>query len=476
MKSYFEMNKTTKQISRKSIFLIAICAVVANFSSPFALAAKQSDFPKDIPGLVVPTTPSVEEGLQMRIDKRTLTVMPGRCWVNDKQVVVAEPVKIEIPQGEMLKVADEPLKFIVPEKKEEATTATLLECRASKDDQAVLSDVLLPPSLHVKAKPGAGPEYKLGVDYILNPRYGIISLTKNSAIRPDQAVYADYQVWLRQIDVVAVCEDGTVKLISGVASKSASEPPKCDPDCLPLANIYCSPFNKPIVSKDILPINAKHEAVYLQPQRKRNRDALSNTLAKLKSGAPISVVFWGDSITAGADATDPEHRFAQRVVDGLKQKFPKAQIRVHNAGIGGSDTRTRLPHFQKEVLAYNPDLIIVEFINDIRLPLNIVKTNFEGILEQVQSLGIELIVVAPHFPEPSIVHAKSWDSFSSNPYILFLRKFSRDSKVAFADVSARWEHLDRMGLRPDMVLVDNIIHPNNLGHQVYADEILKCFY
>jgi lysophospholipase L1-like esterase len=460
-----------------SIFLSAMVAVLFNsLVSPLAFAAKQSDFSANLPALVHPTTPSVEEGLAMRVDKRTLTVMPGRCWVNDKKVVVPEIVKIEIPQGEMLKVVDEPLKFVPPEKKEDFAMATLLECRASKDDQAVLSDALLPPSLHLKAKPGAGPDYKPGVDYLVNPRYGIITLTKNSAIKPDQQVYADYQVWLRQIDIVAVCQDGTVKLISGLPSKSACEPPACLPDCLPLANIYCSPFNKPILSKDILPINAKHEAVYLQPQRKRNTLALSGTLAKLKAGLPVSIVFWGDSITAGADATDSEHRFAQRVIEGLKQKFPKAQIRVHNAGIGGSDTRTRLPHFQKEVLAYNPDLIIVEFINDIRLPLNIVKTNFEGILEQVQSLGIELIVIAPHFPEPSIVHAKSWDSFSSNPYILFLRKFSRESNVAFADVSARWEHLDRMGLRPDMVLVDNIIHPNNLGHQVYADEILKCFY
>jgi hypothetical protein len=52
---------------------------------------------------------------------------------------------------------------------------------------------------------------------------------------------------------------------------------------------------------------------------------------------------------------------------------------------------------------------------------------------------------------------------------------SNNDYVALADVFERWTHLNKEGFHPDWLYVNGLNHPNNRGHAIYAEELLRCF-
>ena len=102
----------------------------------------------------------------------------------------------------------------------------------------------------------------------------------------------------------------------------------------------------------------------------------------------------------------------------------------------------------------------------------LVKNNLALDLKQA---GAEVVLCTPHLPAPQLMAAASWQAVAAKPYIKFVRQTAASAQVALADVAARWNSLRREGLNPDFMLVDEVIHPNDRGHAIYAEELLKCF-
>ena len=92
------------------------------------------------------------------------------------------------------------------------------------------------------------------------------------------------------------------------------------------------------------------------------RDGLPNVAAKLKAGAAVNVVFLGGSITVGAESPKGYVTF---VADWLKARYPKARVKVVNAGISGTGSDFGDRRYDRDVLSKNPDLVLIEFcVND----------------------------------------------------------------------------------------------------------------
>jgi len=67
-------------------------------------------------------------------------------------------------------------------------------------------------------------------------------------------------------------------------------------------------------------------------------DLLKNTAEKLRAGKPVKVVAFGDSITAGGEASSVELQYPFRYVESLKKRFPDAKITLENTATGGDNT------------------------------------------------------------------------------------------------------------------------------------------
>lgn len=426
--------------------------------------------------LVKLSCPKIENGLDLYIKGRHVTLAPGVCWIEDKKIEVLDNSSVEISPSKRELIVDEPVVLSDEKLQGQLSKTILKQCRACLSDPVAIDGVLVAGSLMVRSSRAKDAVvYKQGIDYLLDERWGAIGRAATGAIKKGQTVYVSYQIWLGRLDTLILDGQARLKIIEGNPSRTAPITPCVPQLSLPLANIYIAPGVQEIVSSAILPIAGLEEPSCPLKQTALNRQALAKTISKLQSRVPTRIVFWGDSITGGADASSISSGFPPVFISKLKARFPNSCPEVINLGVGGTNTKTRLPGFESDVLALKPDVVIVEFVNDLRLPIAELEENYRKLISLAKKAGVEVILVAPHFPNPTLLGVKNWDSVRQMPYMTMLKRMATESSVAFADVAFRWQHLDRQGLRPDLMLVDRMIHPNDVGHEIYAEELMKCF-
>jgi lysophospholipase L1-like esterase len=87
---------------------------------------------------------------------------------------------------------------------------------------------------------------------------------------------------------------------------------------------------------------------------------------KAERGEAVTVVFLGGSLTWGANASDPNLTSWRGLMgEYLQARYPRAQIRVYDAAIGGTGSTLAIYRLDRDVLARRPDLVFLEFtIND----------------------------------------------------------------------------------------------------------------
>ena len=93
---------------------------------------------------------------------------------------------------------------------------------------------------------------------------------------------------------------------------------------------------------------------------------LASVMARAASGEDITIAYIGGSITNGDSANPKETKcYAYLTTEWWKATFPGANINYVNAGIGATDSYIGVHRAKRDVLAYKPDLVIVEFsVND----------------------------------------------------------------------------------------------------------------
>ena len=321
-----------------------------------------------------------------------------------------------------------------------------------------------------------------GADYIVNGIYGTLSLGSNSTVDADQTVLVSYEVGLRRLDSVIRQADGLLTLRQGEAHLTAPEPPTLRPGETLVGNYFLDYFSRPEEAAWFPASAAPTEAATATASR-----GLERTLEKLRTGQPVKIVCWGDSITAGGDASAPDRRYPAIFAELLRQRFPSAKIEVRTVAVGGSQSRQWLhpdqyPHptvpkscrFER-VVADRPDLITVEFINDAWMSPTAVDAAYTDIQSRIAAEGAEMVLITPSFPFPEMMGTPDLRTSDRRPYVSALKRFALSRHLALADVSARWEHLWREGVPYVTLLKNGINHRDDRGHRIYAEELLKCF-
>lgn len=116
------------------------------------------------------------------------------------------------------------------------------------------------------------------------------------------------------------------------------------------------------------------ESVYTQEMVERSLYQVGNTqrlhkaIDKARAGEKVSIVYLGGSITEGALAKPQQTNcYAYRSAQLFAEKFmaDPAQLDYHNAGISGTPSLLGITRCEQDVLAYQPDIVFVEFaVND----------------------------------------------------------------------------------------------------------------
>lgn len=100
-------------------------------------------------------------------------------------------------------------------------------------------------------------------------------------------------------------------------------------------------------------------------------DILSGTVTRLREGKPMRIVYYGDSIMAGYDASslwDMEPimpQLSDLVTMRLKSAWNHEHIEGINTAVGGTDSIWGLGEIRERVCAHRPDLVVIGFgMND----------------------------------------------------------------------------------------------------------------
>ncbi|HZZ45208.1 MAG TPA: SGNH/GDSL hydrolase family protein [Tepidisphaeraceae bacterium] len=193
----------------------------------------------------------------------------------------------------------------------------------------------------------------------------------------------------------------------------------------------------------------------------------------LHSGEPLKLIAYGDSITAGGEATSVNRQFPSLYADYLRHEFPKSTITLENTATGGDTTANGIARLSEKVLSHHPDLVLVAFgMNDHNIPgfgtpLPQFTANLTIIVNTIKSQTHADVILLSCFPPNPNWH---FGSHNMAAYAHATQTVAAQTHCAYADVYATFE---KVLARKDVpsLLGNNINHPNNFGHYLYLQTL-----
>lgn len=205
---------------------------------------------------------------------------------------------------------------------------------------------------------------------------------------------------------------------------------------------------------------------------------------RLKKGEPVCVAFLGDSISAGAQAsgaflvTAKPNRpgYTKLVFNALQKHYPDAPMRYLNQSSGGKTTTWALTQ-APALAAEKPDLLVLAFgMNDATGARTSSRTYLQNTRKLVRMFreanpNSSILLVAEFSPNPNLKQFAQPALRKANRDGLFALQKELEN-CAVVDVGsvtrpivARKKFCDVSG--------NNVNHPNDFLHQVYADAVLR---
>ena len=235
-------------------------------------------------------------------------------------------------------------------------------------------------------------------------------------------------------------------------------------------------------------------------------DKFPQTMQKLENGESIKIVFYGDSITVGANSSEflgiapHAESYANMVKSYIEARYPQADVQFANTAVGGTDSNwgngepagvsaidqieaDEGDHFQLRVLDENPDLLFIAYgMNDQDYsPDARFKDNIASMIEKVraQNPNVEIMLVS---------------GMIANPETAFYNKDYLAYQEALSDLCETYENvglattlntvlsvydLDENGgngKRFQDCTANNANHPNDFLMRVYAQTIVYSLF
>ncbi len=214
------------------------------------------------------------------------------------------------------------------------------------------------------------------------------------------------------------------------------------------------------------------------------RAGLPNTLARLNAKQPLTIAYFGGSITA-ADG------WRAQTTKWFSTQFPNSTISEINAAIGGTGSDLGVFRFARDVLAHNPNLVFIEFaVNDAGAHPSQIHKCIEGIVRQAwkHDPNIDICFVytlvdtmvptlangqlprsaaameqiAHHYAIPSIHMGLEVARLAASGHMIMKTEGMTAQQIAAA--------------KDKLIFAADGVHPrNNTGHRLYTEAVIRSF-
>ncbi len=192
---------------------------------------------------------------------------------------------------------------------------------------------------------------------------------------------------------------------------------------------------------------------------------------RARSGARLNVVFFGGSLTWGANATDPQTTsYRPRIAEKLEARYPKAHFHFFDAAIGGTGSQLGAFRVERDVLRRQPDLLFLDFsLNDGLDGRDEERfASYESIVRRTLTEA-KCPVMMVYFPDAAVARSAG-----------VLARVEEHRRLAGAYGCGEGDAITWMRERAarDPGLVDrwwtsptDKTHPGDAGYQAYADAV-----
>jgi acyl-CoA thioesterase-1 len=191
----------------------------------------------------------------------------------------------------------------------------------------------------------------------------------------------------------------------------------------------------------------------------------------------IRYVVFGDSISTGAEASCEQTTYFGIFANEISKNLG-IEVELINGSIGGDTSSDAMKRFEKDALSNHPDVCTIAFgMNDQNksgengchfVEPNEYEANIRHMIIELQKIEALVILVAPCIPNLRW----NWASGDTALYSNVLNKLSKEYNIPFADVTSLWKFNLDIGKTPESLLLNDINHPNDYGHSIYADALI----
>lgn len=200
---------------------------------------------------------------------------------------------------------------------------------------------------------------------------------------------------------------------------------------------------------------------------------------KAVGAVPLSITFFGDSITAGANATSiyaapNQPGYTGLVMAYLNNKYP-SMFESRNNAVGGWSSINAVSAVEYRVNDKKSDLIVLAFgMNDggVFAP-DEYRKNMQTLITAIRAKQprVPILLVSPLRANPLTFTQKRSNITGYLPVLKQLAK--QNPSVAVADMTSTW---DMMMSRKNYLDVtgNGLNHPNDFGHRILAEVVLTA--
>ena len=192
---------------------------------------------------------------------------------------------------------------------------------------------------------------------------------------------------------------------------------------------------------------------------------LAKVIKKAQNGEDITVVGLGGSITQGAGASSTSNRYGERVAAWLQSQFPNVKVSYVNSGIGSTTSLVGVHRLDTDVLAHNPDLVLVDFTVNDGASDQRYKLSYETILRRL--LENDIAVISLVFGSTDASNPK----FAENGLRSHLPSMLYYNVPVIDYYGALWRYVNEGIVDWGDDLTADGLHPSDNGHLMVASTI-----
>ena len=189
---------------------------------------------------------------------------------------------------------------------------------------------------------------------------------------------------------------------------------------------------------------------------------------------------------------DYKSAYSTRVREMLNILYPNVQINVINSGISGDSAPVGLERLERDILSYNPDLVVVSYgLNDSTGGISNIgnyQNALEGIFKKLKEQKIEIIFLTQNYMNTKTsVHLKDQlfidlaKTFAENvqkngtlkAYFNAAKESCEKYDVKICDLYPVWEKLEQAGVDVTELLANKLNHPIREFHYYMAMKLIE---